>query len=77
VSPLTRSRTVGSSKRTFIRAVKPFRFLEGPRPGRILVGDNVMLSRDGLLVIAEVQSSPIGTAAALALAKALRLVPAG
>jgi len=37
----------------------------------------MMLSRDGLLVIAEVQPLPIGTTAALALAKALRPVPAG
>jgi hypothetical protein len=57
--------------------VKPFGFLEGPRSGQILVGDNIMLSRDGLLVFAEVQPLPIGTKAALALAKALRPVPGG
>jgi hypothetical protein len=57
--------------------VKPLGFVRGPRRGRILVGDNIMLSRDGLLVIAEVQPLPIGTTAALALAKALRPVPAG
>jgi hypothetical protein len=33
--------------------------------------------RDGLLVIAELQPLPIGTSAALALAKALRPVPGG
>jgi len=57
--------------------VKPLGFVRGPRRGRILVGDNIMLRRDGLLVIAEVEPLPIGTTAALALAKALRPVPAG
>lgn len=57
--------------------VKPAGFVSGPRPGRILVGDNIMLSRNGLLVIAGVQPLPIDTTAALALAKALRPVPGG
>ena len=57
--------------------VKPFGFLAGPRPGRMLVGDDIMLSRDGLLIIADVQPLPIETKAALALAKALRPVPGG
>jgi hypothetical protein len=57
--------------------VKPLGFVGGPRPGRILVGDNIMLSRDGLLVIGELQPLPIDTTAALALAKALRPVPGG
>jgi hypothetical protein len=57
--------------------VKPLGFVHGPRPGRILVGDNIMLSRNGLLVIAEPRPLPIGTSAALALAKALRPVPGG
>jgi hypothetical protein len=57
--------------------VKPSGFLHGPRPGRILVDYNIMLSRDGLLVIGELQPLPISTSAALALAKALRPVPAG
>ena len=55
--------------------MKPLGFVHGPRPGRILVDFNIMLSRDGLLVIGEVQPLPIGTSAALALAKALRPVP--
>jgi hypothetical protein len=57
--------------------VKPLGFVSGPRPGRILVGGNIMLSRDGLLVIADVQPLPIDTAAALGLAKALRPIPEG
>jgi hypothetical protein len=57
--------------------VKPMGFVRGPRPGRILVGDNVMLSRDGLLVIADVQPLPVDTTVALALAQALRPVPGG
>jgi hypothetical protein len=55
--------------------VKPAGFVRGPRPGRILVGDNVMLSRNGLLVIADVQPLPVDTTVALALVKALRPVP--
>jgi hypothetical protein len=55
--------------------VKPFGFVHGPRPGRIFVDYNIMLSRDGLLVIGELQPLPIGTSAALALARALRPVP--
>jgi hypothetical protein len=55
--------------------VKPLGFVGGPRPGRILVGDNIMLSRDGLLVLAELQPLPIDTTRALKLAKALRPVP--
>jgi hypothetical protein len=57
--------------------VKPLGFVHGPRPGRILVGDIIMLSRHGLLVIAEFQPLPIRTSAALALEKALRPVPRG
>ena len=57
--------------------MKPSGFLHGPRAGRILVDYNIMLSRDGLLVIGELQPLPISTSAALALAKALRPVPAG
>jgi hypothetical protein len=57
--------------------VKPLGFVNGPPPGRILVDYNIMLSRDGLLVIAELQPLPISTSAALALAKALRPVPGG
>jgi hypothetical protein len=55
--------------------VKPLGFVSGPGSGRILVGGNVMLSRDGLLVI--VDSLPMDKTAALGLAKALRPVPAG
>jgi hypothetical protein len=54
---------------------KPPGFVNGPRPGRILVDYNVMLNRDGLLVIGELQPLPINTASARALAKALRPVP--
>jgi hypothetical protein len=55
--------------------VKPQGFVHGPHRGRILVSDNIMLSRDGLLVIADVQPLPVETTVALALAKALRPVP--
>jgi hypothetical protein len=55
--------------------VKPFGFLHGPRPGRLLVDYQVTLSRDGLLIFAEPRPLPIRTSAALALAKALRPVP--
>lgn len=56
---------------------KPFGFLHGPRPGRIVLDGNAMLSRDGLLIFAEPVGPvpPIRRAAALALAKALRKVP--
>ena len=57
--------------------VKPVGFVHGPRPGRILVGDNIMLSRHGLLVFADVQPLPIDTTAALDLVNALRPVPGG
>jgi hypothetical protein len=81
-SVLQRARFVrfdyGSIRLQEFGRVKPAGFVHGPRPGRILVGDNIMLSRHGLLVIAEVQPFlPIDTTAALALAKALRPVPGG
>jgi hypothetical protein len=58
---------------------RPFGFVHGPRPGQIVVDGRAMLSRDGLLVIAEPlgRFSPIDRAAALKLAKALRPAPAG
>lgn len=67
----------GSIKLQEFGRVKPLGFVSGPRRRRILVGDNIMLSRDGLLVIADVQPLPIDTTAALALVKALRPVPGG
>jgi hypothetical protein len=57
--------------------VKPLGLVHGPRPSRILVGDNIMVSRDGLLVFADVQPLPIDTTAALELVNALRPVPGG
>ena len=58
---------------------RPYGFRNGPRPGRIALTGSAMLTRDGLLVIAEPfhRAKPIDRAAALALAKALRPVPAG
>ena len=58
---------------------RPFGFRNGPRPGRIALTGSAMLTRDGLLVIAEPfhRAKPIDRTAALALAKALRPVPAG
>jgi hypothetical protein len=58
---------------------RPYGFRNGPRPGRIALTGSAMLTRDGLLVIAEPfrRAKRIDRAAALALAKALRPVPAG
>jgi hypothetical protein len=58
---------------------RPFGFRNGPRPGRISLTGSAMLTRDGLLVIAEPfgRTNRIDRAKALALAKALRPVPAG
>jgi hypothetical protein len=80
-SVLQRARFVrfdyGSIRLQEFGRVKPAGLVHGPRPGRILVGDDIMLSRDGLLVIAGVQPLPFDTTAAMALAKALRPVPGG
>jgi hypothetical protein len=56
---------------------KPFGFRNGPRPGRIVVAGRAILTRKGLLVIAEslTRNKPIDRAGALALAKALHPVP--
>lgn len=56
---------------------KPFGFVHGPRPGGIVLDGRAMLSRGGLLVIAEPvgRMPPIDRVAALALAKAMRPVP--
>ena len=57
--------------------VRPFGFVDGPARGRIVVGDNLELSRDGLLVIAEFpgRSQPFERSAVLEFANALRPVP--
>ena len=80
-SALQRARFVrfdyGSIRLQEFGRVKPLGFVGGPRPGRIVVGDSIMLSRDGLLVIADLQPLPIDTTAALTLAKALRPISGG
>jgi hypothetical protein len=56
---------------------RPFGFRNGPRAGRVVVDGRAVLTRNGLLVIAEPfgRAKPIDRAAALELAKALRPVP--
>jgi hypothetical protein len=58
---------------------RPYRYEQGPRPGRIAIdgSDSAALNREGVLVLAVSEGTTMDRAAALRVAKALRPMPSG